>query len=197
MQFLGGNRALYAGCALAWVAITLSLASRERGPAYERVASANDLTRYAKTTLAELQARSIRENKEFCGVIFEDSAGTLSTSRIYEGGRAQCDLDWGVPLGNHVVASFHTHGGFDLDYDSERPSIDDMENDVDARIDGFISTPGGRIWKIDWKDEVATQVCGEACLEQDPRYLANGSERVEPRYAMDDLYFVLPPDAPS
>lgn len=181
------NRILYAICAIAFAIILFNQLTRERPPAYQRVASTDDLSRYARSTLAGLQERSIAKNQEYCGVIFEDERGNLQTSKIYEGARATCDLDWGVPLGNHVVASFHTHGGYDADFDSEMPSVDDLANDIDARIDGFIATPGGRIWHVEWKEEEVTQLCGEGCLTQDPRYDGTQEERIALTYSFDDL----------
>ena len=133
------NRLLYAACAIAFAVVLFNQVTRERPPARERVVATDTLTRYARSTLEGLQQRSLANNQEYCGVIFEDESGNLQTSKIFEGGRAECALDWGVPLGNYVVASFHTHGGFDSDYDSERPSLDDLATDIDARIDGFIA----------------------------------------------------------
>ncbi|MBX7527098.1 DUF4329 domain-containing protein [Qipengyuania vesicularis] len=178
---------LYGLCAVAFIGVMFSLLTQERAPARERIVSTDELTRYARAELEDLQARSITNNQEYCGVIFEDEDGGLHTSRIYEGDRATCAFDWGVPLGNHVVASFHTHGGYDEDFDSEMPSIEDLANDIDARIDGFISTPGGRLWHVHWQDETATQVCGEGCMEQDPRYAGTQTEQLQRSYSFEDL----------
>lgn len=181
------NRLLYAACAIAFAVVLFNQLTRERPPARERVVATDTLTRYARSTLEGLQKRFLANNQEYCGVIFEDESGNLQTSKIFEGGRAECALDWGVPLGNHVVASFHTHGGFDSDYDSERPSLDDLATDIDARIDGFIATPGGRIWHVDWQEESATQICGAGCLQQDPDYAGAPQEDLPDRYSFEDL----------
>lgn len=181
------NRLIYLLCAVAFAVILFNQLTRERSPAYERKSSADELTRYARATLDDLQARSIAQNQEFCGVIYENELGDLNTSKIYPGERATCAFDWGLPLGNNVVASFHTHGGYDLGYDSEMPSVEDLANDIDARIDGFISTPGGRLWHVRWQDESVTQVCGAGCLRQDPRYAGTQKEQLRGTYTFDDL----------
>ena len=185
------NKLIYALCALAFAVIIFNQVTRERAPARERVVSTDTLTRYARAELEEVQSRSIARNQEYCGVIFEDEGGNLQTSKIYEGGRAQCAFDWGVPLGNHVVASFHTHGGYDEDFDSEVPSVEDVATDIDARIDGFVSTPGGRIWHVEWQEGVAVQMCGEGCIEQDPKYARatarGGQERLPLTLSLEDL----------
>ena len=178
---------LYALCALAFAFIVYGQLTRERSPAYQPSSSLDEISRYTRATLEELQPQSIDKNQEFCGVVYEDEQGILQTSRIYEGSRATCAFDWGLPLGNNVVASFHTHGGYDVGFDSEMPSIDDLANDIDARIFGFISTPGGRLWRVDWIDETATQVCGEGCLPQDPRYAGTQKENLAQTYSFDDL----------
>ena len=183
----GNIRWIYALCAVAFAVVLFNQLTRVRPPARERVVSTDTLISYARDTLDELQARSIERNQEFCGVIYEDELGNLKTSRVYEGDRAAYALDWGVPLGNHVVASFHTHAAHDLAYDSEVPSVEDMATDIDARIDGFVSTPGGRLWHVDWREEDARQVCGAGCLESDPDYVESVSERVPTRLTIADL----------
>lgn len=181
------NRLVYALCAAAFAVILFNQLTRERSPAYEPRSSADAIQRFARDALEELQQTSISENQEYCGVIYEDEEGSLHTSEIYEGERAACAFDWGLPLGNHVVASFHTHGGYDRDYDSEVPSVEDLANDADARIDGFVSTPGGRLWHNDWQEQTTTLVCGEGCLAQDGRYSVAPKENVARSYTIDDL----------
>ena len=186
------NKLLYILCGAAFLVVMFNLLTQGRAPARERVVSLSELTEYAKGTLAEIQGKSIRNNQEYCGVIFEDENGNLQTSQIYPGERAECFFDWGVPLGFHVVASFHSHGGVDEGYASEIPSSLDLATDIDARIDGFVGTPGGRVWHNSWQEGVTSQVCGEGCLEQDSRYGPSESSlpglgRVATRYSMDEL----------
>ena len=178
---------LYALCAAAFVWIVFNQLTRDRAPPPERQTSVDELIAYARNELEQLQDQSIARNQELCGVIFEDAQGALHTSKVYAGGRAACALDWGVPLGNHVVASFHTHGAHDSAFDSEVPSIIDMATDIDARIDGFISTPGGRLWHVRWQDEAAVQVCGEGCLQQDPAYRKGSGLAVPMQLTLEDI----------
>lgn len=186
------NKLLYVLCGVAFLVVMFNLLTPGRAPARERVVSMTELTAYAKKTLSDIQGRSIRNNQEYCGVIFEDEEGSLQTSTIYPGGRAECTFDWGVPLGFHVVASFHSHGGADAEYASEIPSSLDLATDIDARIDGFVGTPGGRIWHNQWQAEATEQICGEGCLVQDSRYetlkrMTSNRGRIATRYTMDQL----------
>ena len=186
MSFTRNPKLIYAICAVLWAVVAWNLATRESEP-YERVASSDALNSYAKATLRDVQSRSIANNQEYCGVIYEDDQGKLFTSKIYEGDHATCEFDWGVPLGNHVVASFHTHAGYDPEYDSELPSQLDMANDIDARIEGYIATPAGRIWHIDWKTETASQLCGIKCIGNDPNYRELKDLPVRRSYTVKEL----------
>jgi len=159
----------FALCGLAWAVIVGRAIFFEK-PKRENVVSQQELIAFAKTTLNGLQKRSFAQGREYCGLVFEDGEGNLSTSKIYAGTNSECGFSWQVPMDKYAIASFHTHAGFDTRYDGEAPSLTDLETDFGDRIDGFISTPGGRFWHIDWDTEVATQVCGENCLKQDPKY---------------------------
>ena len=115
----------FAACAIAWLVIVLS-SSLKITPPREVMASGEELEFFAKNTLDDLQARSFKENREFCGMILEDGAGELSTSDISGGTDSECEISSAVPYGKFAVASFHTHGSFGNDYDSEAPSLIDM-----------------------------------------------------------------------
>jgi len=90
-----------------------------------------------------------------------------------------------------LVASYHTHGGYSPDYSSELPSGSDMEGDEDEGIDGWVATPGGRLWYIDTTDMVTFQICGIGCLPSDPAFIAGESGFIEQSYSYDDLVVKL------
>jgi hypothetical protein len=177
---------IFALCGIAWVAIFLS-ATFKITPPRELVVSDRNLAAYAKTTLDGLQAKSFTESREYCGLIFEDDDGNLSTSRISKGTASECEFSWQVPLGKYAAATFHTHGSFNDEYDGEAPSLIDMKTDIADRIHGFIATPGGRVWQIDWREEVAVQLCGLNCVEQDPDYKPCYSFQPVERYSYGEL----------
>lgn len=120
---------------------------------------------FATQVLNSLQPSSIMQSREFCGFIIETRDGGLATTAIYQGGEDYCDLPTTFAP---IVASFHTHGGFSDDYDNEVPSVDDMAGDLEAGTDGYISTPAGRIWKIDHEARIARQLCSVRCVTFDP-----------------------------
>lgn len=184
------NIALFALCGLAWIVIVVnSTIYAQENPHSGRTPVASDraIADFARNSLDDIQRRSFAEKKEFCGLILEDDEGNLNISLVIEGRESDCDLPWLSPMGLYPVATFHTHGAFNTDYDSEVPSTLDMEADIDEQIDGFIATPGGRLWKIDWQDEVAAQVCGEGCIASDPRYRPEPLDDIAGSYTLNQL----------
>lgn len=132
-----------------------------------------------------LQPRSIAEDVEFCGYIYRDSRGRLRATGPVSGDEESCTAPWpehGTPL-----ASWHTHGGFDVDMWNEVPSARDLQADNFEGVDGWVATPGGRLWHVDGAEMVATLVCGPACLPGDADYDAATTGRIGTRYSLDDL----------
>ena len=82
-----------------------------------------------------------------------------------QGGEDFCDLP---EPDETTLASLHTHGGFSDKYDNEVPSVDDVQGDFDAGIDGYVGTPGGRVWLIDYDAQIARQLCNVLCITSDP-----------------------------
>lgn len=171
MKLTRNNTVILAICAVAWLFVVVRMAGYE--PEYEPreiVAAPADVQEYARQQLNALQRRSFTEQREYCGVIVEDGTGTLSTLAIYEGDIASCSYENAGEVGLQPVATFHTHGGASIRYDDEAPSFQDLQSDIATRLDGYLATPGGRFWRIDWQSQTANLVCGEGCLEQDPNY---------------------------
>jgi hypothetical protein len=86
-----------------------------------------------------------------------------------------------------LIASYHTHAGYRADIDSEVPSVDDMFADEAEDTNGFVATPGGRLWYIDSRKMVATQVCSIACLHKHDTFKPNMFGPVKTRYTLDEL----------
>ena len=85
------------------------------------------------------------------------------------------------------VASYHTHGGYAEGYHSELPSGTDMKSDRRLRIDGWVATPGGRLWHVDSDTMTVREVCGRGCLPQDPAYVAAEDGPLRPVMTYADL----------
>jgi hypothetical protein len=143
-----------------------------------------------RSVFADLNPTSIEQNVEFCGYIGFTADGELAYSQPTRGDEGSCLSDDPTNL-ELITASYHTHGGFSPDYSSELPSGTDMEGDEDEGIDGWVATPGGRLWYIDTTDMVTFQICGIGCLPSDPEFIAGDSGIIEQSYSYDDLVIKL------
>ena len=179
---------IYALCAIAFVVIIARAYSNVKGPdALQAVLPQEEVQSFAKEQLNAVQTRSFSENIELCGIIFEDDEAQLGMGRRTGGDEASCDLIYYDEPGMVPVASFHTHGAYGPQYDSEVPSIQDIKSDMASGIDGYIATPGGRFWHVDHKTGLARMVCGEGCMLQDPGYRSCSSDRIEETYTIQTL----------
>lgn len=154
-------------------------------PTLTHAQGAEELT-LVKQLFAELQPKSIRWNREYCGYIGYDSEGELVATRPAPGKRDAC-LPYDPTDLALVLSSYHTHGAFLDDFYNEIPSGVDMEGDVEEGIDGWVATPGGRLWYIDTEKMTATQVCGIGCLPMDQTFQSGSMGHVAPSYSYDDL----------
>lgn len=143
-----------------------------------------------KQVLGGLQARSIAENREYCGYVGYDFDGALMATKARRGRKGSCRADAPDEL-ETVLASYHTHGAYSSEYSSELPSGDDMEADEDEGIDGWVATPGGRLWFIDTEDMVASIVCDVGCLPSDPTFQPGDLGVIAPSYGYDELILKL------
>lgn len=169
------------GTAVAAIGLLVLVSCAEEPPI---IADTDDVNQFATTVLNGLQPVSIAEQREYCGYIFETDAGELAATAARPGGEDFCDLP---PPDDSTLASYHTHGGFSDIYDNEVPSIDDMAGDFDAGIDGYISTPGGRVWLIDYDEQIARQLCSVLCVTSDPENDPEEAGFVPQTFTLDQL----------
>jgi len=144
-----------------------------------------DFTARAVGFLEGLQARSVAGDREYCGYFGYDAMGDFAFSGPQEGGEAWCEPT--RPRDIDVIASYHTHGAHGYAHDAEVPSPEDVDTDVAEGVFGYVSTPGGRVWLVDWRDATARQVCGLGCISQDPGYDPAGEGRVARVYTREAL----------
>ncbi len=140
---------------------------------------------FVTALLNQLQDRSFAENREYCGYIGFDGSGRLTSGPVARGQMDSCEPQW--PDNLDVIASFHTHAGFDLEAYSETPSSTDMEGDEADGVDGWVATPGGRLWYIDSTDMVTSQICGIGCLKRDPKFRPGVHGEIRQSYTYNEL----------
>ncbi len=141
----------------------------------------------ARQVLLQLQPRSFSENLEYCGYIGRMPDGRLMATEVTRGDAWGCLSRGDESRFVEVVASFHTHAAFDRAADSEVPSSDDMYGDIEEQVNGYVATPGGRLWYIDHRRQVATQVCGLGCMGQDPNFVPGDAGPIAQSYGLQDL----------
>ncbi|OSP56603.1 DUF4329 domain-containing protein [Pseudoruegeria sp. SK021] len=140
----------------------------------------------ASSYLSRLQAVSFASNHEYCGVLGYRFDGVIVAIRASEGTRFSCTSGY-APKEVRVFASYHTHGAYDVGYDGEVPSVADVLDDMDMGVDGYIATPGGRLWFVDGETGNSRQICGRGCLPVDPHFQPETYGPVLPSYTLATL----------
>lgn len=147
---------------------------------------ADEVDVFAADVLDRAQQVSFDEEREFCGYIIETPEGQLRASEPRPGTTDSCDLS-DSPDDVVIVASYHTHGGADPEYDSEVPSVDDLSGDIADGIDGYVATPGGRLWRNDAETGRALLLCAKACLTADPDFAECPTDLTVSSFTLDEL----------
>ena len=182
------TRLLYALCAVAFVVIVARAFLNVKGTdGLVPEVPQSEVAEFAKAQLDALQPASFADDKELCGIIFETSDHELGASIPRDGDQASCDIAYFDEPGMVPIASFHTHGKHSRRYDGEVPSVVDIRSDIATGMDGYVSTPGGRLWRVDHREAAAELVCGPGCVTQDPNYTPCPSDAIKTRYTMRDL----------
>lgn len=141
---------------------------------------------FARATLNSIQGPSIARNREYCGFIGVDAFGRFTATDPVQGRESRCVAR--LPRGDlTVLASYHSHAAYAEDFDSEVPSYQDLASDITAEIDGYVATPGGRMWYLDANLKEARLVCGPNCLIADPDYRPRAVDPLRSRYSLQDL----------
>lgn len=141
---------------------------------------------FARAFLNSIQAQSIAEDVEYCGYFFIDSTGQLFGTPPIRGRTASCEQFAPEP-GQGVIASYHTHGSYSRAYAAEVPSTIDLISDFQFGIDGYVSTPGGRVWLVDFQTNSTIQICGRNCVHADPAYNDRNDHRIRQSYTLTEL----------
>ena len=164
---------------------TLSAMPGSQGRSFPGLENAVETAAVIKR-LAPLQQLSFATSFEYCGYLGRTPDGAIGFTAMIRGGHNGCTPkmpDGGLSL----VASMHTHGAYDPQVPAEFPTVRDMQSDTSEGVNGYISTPGGRLWFIDSAAAEARQLCGLGCLPQDPNFHAGDYGPIATRYSYDEL----------
>ena len=158
------------------------------GPA---LAQTTEEYKFVVHLMNRLQVPSFAESREYCGYIVRLETGKITTGPITPGTTDRCGPI--RPQIGEVISSFHTHGGFTFVHYNEVPSVQDLRGDIAGRMNGWIATPGGRLWFNDWRRGTARQICGVGCLRRDPAFIPGVRGKVEEVYTLDKLIRLMGP----
>lgn len=151
-----------------------------------RQALTDELDIFAAEYLASIQQRSFRDGVEYCGLFGYDADGNLVATPARRGDRDSCEPEIG-PEDLDVIASYHTHGRYSPDSDTEAPSVSDLSNDIEEDIDGYVATPGGRLWVNLVEQQLSVLLCGPGCLPVDPAFRECPAFRPANEYTLQEL----------
>jgi hypothetical protein len=141
---------------------------------------------FAVSFLNSIQARSFRERRELCGYFILLPNGHITATQPIPGTFASCEQPIPQP-GQGVFASYHTHGAYGPEYDNEVPSPTDLLSDFEFGMDGYVSTPGGRVWRIEYDTRDTLQVCGQGCIAVDPGFVPQNESSITSRFTVNEL----------
>ena len=154
--------------------------------AQQRRYSETEIHAFAMAQLNSVQQASFQHDREYCGLIGLDKNGVLTATPARQGDIGGCRLKR-KPWRFKTIASYHTHGAFNRRADTEVPSISDLKHDFRQRVNGYISTPGGRVWFNDSYRRISTLLCQQGCLITDPNYFDCPTTAPQQSYTIDDL----------
>lgn len=119
--------------------------------------------------LAPIQLLSFAAGYEYCGYLARKPEGEYYFTEMVRGGPDGCTP--ATPeFPQDLIASVHTHGAYAPHVPAEFPTVMDIDSDHREGVNGYIGTPGGRLWFVDSQALVVHQVCGLGCLPQDPNF---------------------------
>ena len=139
-----------------------------------------------KERFAPIQLLSFAVGFEYCGYLGRSAQGEMIFTEMARGDWDGCTPP-GPPDGFTPLASLHTHGAYDPFVPAEFPTVLDIEADNAEGVDGYVATPGGRLWFIDGAAMIAYQICGLGCLPQDPDFRPGDDGIISSFYTVSDL----------
>ncbi len=98
----------------------------------------------AQRVLNSINPKSVRENREYGGWVYETPDGNYTSTTPVAGTIDSVELPFTlIPAGGRPLASYHTHGGDDPRYVNEQFSPTDISSDLSIGLDGYLGTPAG------------------------------------------------------
>lgn len=150
-------------------------------------AQSQEETEFVTALFMNMNRLSIEYNREVCGFIVINPQGEMESTKASWGTNASC-ASLPIEPGYRPISSWHTHAAWGEGYDGEVPSTVDVEGDMRMGVNGWVATPGGRLWFIDGRTGNMHQVCGRECLPTDPNFFPEEHGPVQKSYSLDALF---------
>lgn len=141
--------------------------------------------RLMKRVFETAQTLSFKNNREYCGYLVLDENNRLNHTKLTKGREESCLAD-DFPEEWTPIASYHTHGAHVDGESFELPSYEDVEGDEEEGVDGYIATPGGRLWYSDSTERTVNLIC-VGCVPADPRFEEHPDDAPYDFYTYDEL----------
>lgn len=118
----------------------------------------------AYQAVIDINATSIRQHREYGGMIYQNPSGTFSYTEPNKGSATSVNPGGpnSVPSGTTATAYYHTHGGNDPGYVNEEFSGPDKNYANSYSIDGYLGTPSGSIQKYNSSSGSVTTLSGNS-----------------------------------
>jgi RHS repeat-associated protein len=117
----------------------------------------------------DISDRSICENREYAGYLYQNADGTYSYNTPQRGSPFESDPALSVPIPGdaRIVGSYHTHAAYDpgLGLENELFSLRDKVADDSLAAPGYLGTPSGAI-RVYFPDSSKRQHGHEIKLER-------------------------------
>ena len=104
----------------------------------------------AREVLNQINPKSVKENREYGGWVYETPDGRYTSTTPVRGNIDSVEIPFTlIPKGGRPLASYHTHGGDDPRYLNEQFSGADIRSNLEVGLDGYLGTPAG---SFQWHD---------------------------------------------
>ncbi len=167
--------------------LTVLLAAATASPCVAQTSTPSEIE--VQTVLerfAPIQLLSFAAGFEYCGYLVRNPQGKLTFTEIVRGGPDGC-TPLVPPPEVELIASVHTHGAYDPLVPAEFPTVMDIDSDRREGVNGYIATPGGRLWYVDSAALTVRQLCNSKCLPQDPEFQPGDDGIIALHYTRQEL----------
>lgn len=97
----------------------------------------------ARVILNDVNPKSVRENREYGGIIYRNPDGSYSHTNPTRGDEDSLLIPLDTPEGTRATAFYHTHAAYDPRYDNENFSPTDINSANRTNLDSYLGTPAG------------------------------------------------------